>query len=305
MRDSALRDAGDSMTSAWLAGNDYAGPVAKTVEGLARGGAGSSPAVQRIVGYVNGELDNGVTPERLYTVRKVLADKLGGRPQLGDDLSAATKQARAETMTMIKSIDEALDDASGGKWKPYLAEYGSKSSPVNDARALALIRKTFEKENAPQLAGVPYVTGHRLAGAIEKHGKNDFGETLSAGSRAGLQEVQDNIGKTEGLQKLMKLTGTSGGGSNTAMDLSSAAADAVTNALPISHVLPIINALTKRADGMTQAAMGDALRNPERFIAAVSKKLESGKPLTRTEESVLTLLRTAGSGAPLELTERQ
>lgn len=278
-------------------------PVAIAVDALDKGGSGSNPAVQRIVSYVKGEVADGMLPERLYTVRKVLTQKLNGKMQIGDDLGAATKQARAETMQLVSSIDDALDKASGGKWTPYLKEYASKSGEVNSAEAEAMIRKVFDREGAPMLAGVPEVTGHRLAGAIEKHGANSYGEKLTPDARDALRALQDNVAQSEGLQKLLKLTGTSGGGSNTAMDLTGLAAEAASNKL--AAVTPIIGKLIERSDKMTQRAMSDALRNPDAFIAGVSKKLAQNRPLTRTEESVMTLLKTAGSGSALALVPEQ
>lgn len=242
------------------------------------------------------------SPERLYRVRKVLLEKLNGKAQLGDELSAAAKSRREETMQIVNSIDDALNRASDGKWGAYLKEYAGKSGEVNSAEALTLIRKGFEKDSAPQFGGVPAVTGHRLGAAIEKHGKNSFGDKLTTDARAGLRELQDNVAMSEGLQKLLKLTGTSGGGSNTAMDLTSIAAQKVP---VISEALPFIGKFAQRSDEMTQAAMSDALRNPDLFIASVSKKLKQNRPLTRSEESVLQLLRSAGAASALELAAPQ
>lgn len=284
-------------------GEDFVTPVNAAASWMREGAAGTNPAVQKVVGYVESNVGEHVTPEQLYSVRQTLLDKLNGKAKIGDDLGAATKAARRETMAMVNAIDDSLDGATAGKWSPYLKEYASKSGEVNSAEALALIRKGFEKETAPQLAGVPYVTGARLARSIEKNGENSFGSKLTPDARGGLQDLQDNIGMTEGLQKLLKLTGTGGGGSNTAMDLTGLAASAAQN--KIAGVVPVLGKLLQRSSDMTQAAMSDALRNPEVFIAGVTKKLSQSRPLTRSEESVLALLRSAGAGASLELATQQ
>ncbi len=289
LRDDALKFAGSE---------DLATPVKAAAAALRSGDAGTSPAVKRVADYVEGATEN-LTPERLYTVRKTLLDKLNGKMQIGDELSAATKQARRETMGMVKAIDDSLDNATAGQWTPYLKEYASKSGEVDSATALTLIRKGFDKESAPQIAGVPSVTGARLATAIGKHGENSYGTTLTPKARGGLQELQDNVEMTEGLQKLLRMTGTSGGGSNTAMDMAGGATHMV-----LPHTVAFALAAIKKLSGnVEKAAMSDALRNPDLFIASVSKKLAQRLPLTKSEESVLALLRSAGSGAALELAQ--
>jgi hypothetical protein len=254
-----------------------------------------------MVKYVQKNLADS-SPEQLYTVRKVLLNKLNGKAQIGDELSAATKQAREQTMQMVKAIDDSLDGATGGKWSPYLQEYASKSGEVNSAEALTLIQKSFDKLNAPQFGGVPAVTGHRLGGAMEKFGQNSYGDKLTASARGNLDDLRGNIEMSEGLQKLLKMTGTSGGGSNTAMDLTSIGLERM--GTKIADAIPVLGKLMKRTDEMTQAAMSDALRNPELFSASVSKKLRQNRPLTRSEESVLALLRSVGAGEALALTQQ-
>ena len=90
------------------------------------GVAGSNPAPptnnQTVAKYVARELGDdaagAVTPARLYEVRKVLAAKLSGPSAIGDELSAAAKGAQRETRGLIESIDDAIDAASTGHWKP-------------------------------------------------------------------------------------------------------------------------------------------------------------------------------------------
>jgi len=78
----------------------------------------------------------------------------------------------------------------------------------------------------------------------------------------------------------------------------SAAADSVAPA-----TMALLRRLVAPLDKSVQAAMSDALRNPEVFNAAVSRKLAQRLPLTRTEEAVLALIRQVGSGAPLAAIE--
>jgi hypothetical protein len=299
---SAATDPLRAKALAEAAGNDYTTPVEAAVVWMREGKAGANPAVQSITDYVGRELKNpNMSPERLYEVRKTLTEKLNGKTKIGDELGAATKTARRETMALVQAIDDALDGATGGKWTPYLKEYANKSGEVDSAKAQALIRKAFDRPGASQTSDIPDVTGFRLGKTVEKAGENAYGSTLDAGAKARVGELRDNLDMSEGLQKLLRFTGTSGGGSNTAMDLPGVMAAAAENKL--TNLVPVLKHAIQRSDAMTQAAMSDALRDPQRFIAGVSRKLEQRRPLTRSEESVLALLRSAGSAGTLELAE--
>lgn len=268
-------------------------PVGLHLAELMSGEAGADPAVKKIAGYVAGELDNGITPEKLYRVRKVLADRLAGPAAIGDEMSAAAKAAQADTLGIIKSIDASLDKASGGKWSPYMERYAQESKPVTSAKAQQGIRDIFEREGAAMTAGlsgsVPEITGRRLGAAIDKTGSNAFGDTLDYGTRDALAQLQENIGRSELLQKLLKNTGTAGGGSNSPMDLMSN----VVAQNRISRGGQAIHWITQRSKNLTQGALSDALQNPDLFVRAVEGKLARGAPLTQSEEAVLVLVRGA------------
>jgi hypothetical protein len=197
------------------------------------------------------------------------------------------------------AIDAALDQSSKGKWTPYLQKYANKSGEVNDAEASALLREAFTGDRAARRMGVndmvPSVTGDKLGKALDRFGKNDFGPTFAADTRAQLDALRENIAKTEGLQGLLKQTGTSGGGSNTAMDYGGMARQVASSKVPFLNAA--MNSVKDMATGRTRAALSDALRNPDVFIRDVSKKLSQNRPLTETETAILTLLRTSNVGA--------
>ena len=287
MRERALAAAGKD---AW-----FHVPVVNEVAAIRASDSWASPPVKKLVKYVTDELEGGITPGRLYQVRKTLLDNLSGPTRIGDELSNAAKAERSTVLKLRDSIDTALDAASKGKWTPYLKKYASKSGEVNDAEASALLREAFTAPGAAQRAGVgdmvPSVTGTKLGKAVERFGADDFGPTFAADTRAQLDALRANIAKTEGLQGLLKQTGTSGGGSNTTMD----AGDIIRKAGAAK--IPYLGQLLGPIDNMTKAAVGDALRNPELFIAGVSKKLAQRKPLTPSEDGVLRLLRSVNVGA--------
>lgn len=268
-------------------------PAVKATLSALEGNTGSSPAVQRVAGYVLKELGNGVTPERLYTVRKTLASGLSKPANIAapDELAAATKLADRETKGLIAAIDESLDKSSKGKWTPYLTKYQEMSNPVVDARATGAIRDKFTNDAASLTQGlggqVPSVTGRQLGQAMEKYGQNSFGDTLSYGTRDALNQLRENIGRSETLQSMLKKAGTSGGGSNTAMDVAQIAA--AQNR--ISRVGQLLHLVTGYSEDLKQKAMSDALSDPGTFVRVVENKLKKNLPLTNKEEIVLLAIR--------------
>ena len=283
MREAALGAAGKDP---W-----FSAPVVQTVQSVLEGGSGSNPAVRRVAGYVMEELGRGITPERLYTVRKVLKSKLAGPHQIGDELGAAVKGADRETLALTGAIDDALEAASGGKWKEYLGEYRELSKPVTSARAQAGIREAFEGEARPLVGAAPEVRAHPLGKAMERFGTSKrFGETLDPQARAGLDELLGVLKQSEEVQRTLKLGGTSGGGSQTAMGLARLVGGAGARGLPVA------GEILKASDRQIQQELGRLLLNPQAAAAAIQRKLAQGAPLSRAEEAIIVTLRGAGAG---------
>jgi hypothetical protein len=71
-----------------------------------------------------------VTPEDLYAIRKTeinnVIEKLSG-----DGGSSTKKYVAGQAVRVKLAIDDAIDDASGGSWKPYLRRYQELSKPLN------------------------------------------------------------------------------------------------------------------------------------------------------------------------------
>lgn len=296
-------------------------PVVQASQRIAQSGGGANPAVQSVLGYVDRELSNGITPERLYEVRKVLVDKLGGPKDITDALGASVKTARAQTMEIVNAIDTALEQASKGKWKDvngtatanqarrkYMNEYSRLSRPVDDATASSKLRDYYLGEGGPRTidaAGneIPSVTGTNLGRQMEKLGSNGFGETWQMGTRDGLDALLATVRKSELLQAAIKNAGTSGGGSNTAMDVASLVRNA--QMLPNQGIISqIAGAAGNRSTKLQMAALTDALQNPQLFVRGVEKKIAAGAPLTKTEEHVMNVLRAASAATPAALTQQ-
>lgn len=298
MRDKALQQASNDL---W-----FHTPVQERLQNVLNGPSGSNPSTQKVVNYVMNELGNGITPERLYTVRKVLADRLEGPMSPGiDELGSAAKGAQRDTMSIINSIDAALNQASGGKWQKYLDRYSAMSDPVTSAKAQGRIWDTMTDTGAPQTAGVtgpvPAITGTRLGNVMAREGQNDFGSTLSTEAQKGLDDLLGAIRSNETLMKNIKLAGTSGGGPTTAMDLLGSAAKGALNAKTGGITGMAQGAWQALTQPRMRAAMADALQNPQLFVRSVQQALDRGQALTFSQQVILNALRGSIAGAPAAL----
>lgn len=295
----------DDVTAPWReralgrAGKDpfFTAPTAEKVDELWKSGLRSSPAGREVIQYVTRELNEGITPEQLYQVRKTLTGKLNGKAAITDTLAQSVKDQRVAVMQIVESIDQGLNDASKGAWEKYLKKYQNKSGEVNNARASELLRDAWESGPRFGREGqqVPALTGERLRKAVDKFGPDEFGGThFNEVTESGLRELQENIDKTTSLGSTVRSTGTGGGGSQTVMD--TAARDMFEDRM--KQAIPIIKPLIDRGVNIEKQVLQDALMNPDRFTAVVSRKLQQGKPLTPTEEAVALALRSI-SVAPI------
>jgi hypothetical protein len=125
--------------------------VEKELDILATGEFRPNPSVQAVVKYVKGQIEDprGISPEQLYEIRKVITSKIVP----GDALSSAASGARAQTVGLVKSIDDSLDSLSYGSWSRYLKQYGIESKSINSREALQdvidKISRGMGAENVP------------------------------------------------------------------------------------------------------------------------------------------------------------
>jgi hypothetical protein len=70
-----------------------------------------------------------VTPEDLYAIRKTEINNVIDK--LSADGGSTKKYVSGQAVKVRLAIDEALDQASGGSWKPYIRRYQELSKPLN------------------------------------------------------------------------------------------------------------------------------------------------------------------------------
>ena len=123
-------------------------PLMQSLDDLAKGEQRENPALQKIVKYVSNAINNpaGITPEQMYTVRKILTGQI--KTGANDELGAAAAVTRRDTVGIVKGIDDSLDQLSGGMWTDYLKTYGAASKDLNSKQALQDVIDRISKGHA-------------------------------------------------------------------------------------------------------------------------------------------------------------
>lgn len=179
--------------------------LGRMLDDLATGEQRPNSSAQTLVKYVRGQLDQRVTPDQLYTVRKELTDGIAAAPT--SELSQAARAARPQRMQLINQIDTILDDLSGGKWRPYMETYKAESGGLTSKESLLKMVEALRK-GQPEGA-VPAVMGERPGPATlgrlrDKYGEKQFGgqmiDRLEPEDRGLVNALIDNLKKqSEGM----------------------------------------------------------------------------------------------------------
>jgi len=196
---------------------------------LSKGEQRGNPAVQKLVKYVQGEIANpeGITPQQLYTVRKVLTGQL--KTGVNEEIGAAAAASRRETMGVVKGIDENLDALSDGAWSQYLAKYGAESKDINSRKALQdvidKISRGMAEGNVPaSLKGyggeLPF--GRAVETASQKQLGSKTIDQLTQPDRQLVEALKQDLFRTS---QAMNMRATGGPGTATEMAASTRAGD--------------------------------------------------------------------------------
>lgn len=257
-------------------GADIAPLRAKLTE-LATGSQRPNAAVQTMVGYVGKELEKGVTPEQLYTIRKSLTDGIAAAPT--SELSQAARAARPQRMELIGLIDKTLDEMSGGGWNQYLQAYKIESPNISSKQSLQKIRDALiagrPAGEVPASMGekaAPYTFGRLL----DRHGEKMFGsqnfDQLTPAHRDLAEALLTDLNRQ---QSVMLPRGTLG--SPTAPYLANAGrVNQVTNSVvdAAGNVIPLFgNPVAASVKGnmarQSEEALANMLQNPDVLAKAL------------------------------------
>lgn len=190
-------------TTQGMVGGQTLQPLRTSLNAIAKGEQRENPAVQTVVKYVANALDNpeGITPEQLYTVRKILTGQI--KPGANDVLGAAAAAARRDTVGIVKGIDKSFDDLSGGMWTDYLKTYGAASKDLNSKQALQDVLDRISKGHAEGRtpASLSGQTGELTLGrAVEDLTNKEFGsktvDLLTPQARQSVEQIKQDLMRT-------------------------------------------------------------------------------------------------------------
>lgn len=279
-------------------------PLQDQVAALRSRSAAGSPQ-RGLADLVERSVQENANPTQLYELRKLLAAKLNGPMVPGDEIAGITKGAQKETMAMIEAIDNRLNEAAqrkGGSASPfsdYLREFQARSGPVESARAQQLVNRELQQAGRPLLGDAPEVTRNVLRRSLEKNAKSKkFGTRLEPDAQARYDEVLGLMQQMEEPMRALKLGGTGGGGSQTAMQ--SAARAGASAKVPIVGG-PIFDAITQTFEGRVKQEVAQMMLDPQRAAAGIRAALQAGQPLSKAEQAFLAIARAGGAGTPAAL----
>jgi hypothetical protein len=259
------------------ANKKYQGLV-RYLDNLKTGELRPNPDVQRMVGYVDDQLMQGVTPSQLYTIRKVLTDGVKAAPT--SELSQAARAARPQRMEIIGKIDDILDNLSEGQWRKYMKTYADVSKPIASKEAMQNIMRDMSVRTplgeTPKVIGesAGYPTVERL---MRKYGEKKFGsqvfDRLLPEDRAVLRAISDDLYSSAQAMGMRAAPGSptatylqAGGRANTVAD------ELAGMAVPKSAASALsLNALRDRASQLKQEQLIGMLQNPEMLARALER----------------------------------
>lgn len=270
-------------------GSPYGGLTEK-LESLTTGAERPNPSVQAMVGYVNKELEKGVTPEQLYSVRKFLTEGYKSGPP--SELANSVKGANFQRREIIEQLDNVLDDMSGGKWADYLKTYKEASPLINSRESLLKIKGSLEK-NLPT-GMVPPVMGEKvrptaLGAALRQFGEKQFGtqtfDRLLPADRQMLTTLLEDMHNQAGV-----LSSATKMGSPTApLTANAGRVNALTSGLVDETVgkIPLVgNNLGASVKGSmartSEEALAELLKNPKLLAETLRRAKEAGELLRRS-----------------------
>ena len=271
------------------------------LDAVARSAEASNPAVRGMLTQLADEIDRlgpDFRPEHLATIRANLASKA---PMMPTNAYQAAPRESPATMSVLREVDNILNNATGGRWSPVLQSYKRDSDIVRSSQAAGKIRESFIDPATGRVRGVsadvagdvPKITEAGLGRALDSARGPRKELVLDPTANARLEAVLAAL-RQQNIVQGVKRSATAGGGSNTASD-TIAAGVAERAAGMLGPAQPVASTLTTRlmdySKGLEEQALAQALQNPQRMLQILQRQVDAGQPLTPTQQQLLALLR--------------
>lgn len=280
------------------------GAFRASLDTAARSAEASNPAVRTMLQTVADEIDRlgpDFRPEHLATIRANLASKA---PMVPTNAYQAAPRESPATMRVLREVDNILNNATGGRWQDVLGAYARDSNIVRSSQAAGKVRESFVDPATGRVRGtaadstgdLPTVTEAGLGRALDVARGPRKELVLDPTANARLEAVLQAL-RQQNITRRVARTATSGGGSNTASDTFAAEAagnlaDAVANTAGTPGRISL-DALRNFANTRKDAALAEALQNPQRMIELLEGQVRAGRPLSPAEQQLLAILRGA------------
>jgi hypothetical protein len=284
-------------------GNDMSN-LAANLDVAMRSPEASNPAVLNMLKAIQGEMERlgeNFTPQHLATIRQNLSAKFN---PTNPNVYAAAPRDSAARLSVMREIDDILNNASNNRWQDVVSGYARDSVPVDAAKAAGRVRQRFWDADTGRVLGVsadaagdvPKITEAGLGGALNAARGPDKSLLLSREANDRLEAVLGALRKQNIVQGV-KRSATAGGGSNTSSDTLAAKAAGKAGEF-IADQVPGGNALKAAFHGVTDVvnankdrALAEALQNPQQMIQLLEARIKAGQPLGPAEAQLLKLLR--------------
>jgi hypothetical protein len=268
----------------------------------ARSAEASNPAVRGMLTQLADEIDRlgpDFRPEHLATIRANLASKA---PMMPTNAYQAAPRESPATMSVLREVDNILNNATGGRWSPVLQSYKRDSDIVRSSQAAGKIRESFIDPATGRVRGVsadvagdvPKITEAGLGRALDSARGPRKELVLDPTANARLEAVLAAL-RQQNIVQGVKRSATAGGGSNTASDTIAAGVAERAAGMLGGPAQPVASTLTTRlmdySKGLEEQALAQALQNPQRMLQILQRQVDAGQPLTPTQQQLLALLR--------------
>lgn len=258
-------------------------PLLKKLAYLETGPTRPNKDVQELVGYLRGQIQEGMTPAQLYEVRKFLTEGIkAGRT---DQLSQSVKSARPQRVEIVGLVDDTLDRLSGGKYREYMKSYGDLSTPITSKQAVQDITEALTRGRAP--GEVPPALGESPASLtvgrlLERFGEKEFGSKVVDRLTPEHRRVVEAIVSDLKRQQDVMLPRTTLGSPTAPFLANAGRVDAVTNAVLHGGALKIpvagnvvASKLGNKLGEMSERELVRLLQNPEEMAKALEAALRA------------------------------
>ena len=180
---------------------------------------------------------------------------------------------------------------------------------MNASRAARDARAVFEDPNIQTVGGAPQVTLQRGCARRSRPARSNFDprySDLSPRATTTMQELSEQIVRSNEPAVTRKLVGTQGGGAQTSTDID-AALKSIASAPSgmLGKVAEWITRGTAGSDLAMRTELSRLLQNPREAAAAIRAAAQAGQPLSQAQEALLEAASRVAAGGTAGLLSAQ